>query len=68
MYQNVRARINANAKRQKKLYDWKAHKEMLEAGNLEWLHSPAVPRVDIKEFDNVVEDHCYIVIMGTKNL
>ena len=43
-YQNVRARTSAVAKRQKELYDRKVHGEILEVGNLVWLHSPAVSR------------------------
>ena len=43
-YQNVRARTNAVTQRQKELYDRKAHGDMFEAGDLVWLHNPAVPR------------------------
>ena len=43
-YQQVRERMGRRLKREKELYDRKVHGEPFEAGNLVWLHCPAVPR------------------------
>ena len=48
-YRKVSATTNTVAERQKELYDRKAHRGMLEVGDLVWLYNPAVPQGQLKK-------------------
>ena len=48
-YQQVRERLGHKLDRQKELYDKRVHGKPFEAGELVWLHSPAVPHGQSKK-------------------